>query len=280
MACALVVGGLAVSPAPSATLAQGCGPEYSAVLDQDVTICPLGTPGSDGATTSFALPSSRSYVGFRFRVGADPRAAFIYLGDQWYDLEGALYEKAPTTTDSDRELARWTFLAGQGRSDQRSLQLVAPEKIVQELKPNQEYTFLVFAPRDAGFNPSAPFTVRIALGPSVCDGASQEDPAGQYALALTMQPRAPRPTDLMTLNAVISPPYSDLFDFEWEVDGARVADGSREVFQRAANDLHRDQPHRITVTARGARPYPDPDQPEVPLGGGALSVTCTFRLAR
>ena len=34
--------------------------------------------------------------------------------------------------------------------------------------------------------------------------------------------------------------------------------------------------HTVRVTARGARPYPDPAQPSLPLNGGTLSVECTF----
>jgi len=39
-----------------------------------------------------------------------------------------------------------------------------------------------------------------------------------------------------------------------------------------------DGTHRVSVTARGARQYmdPDPQWRQVPLGGGSLTVECTF----
>jgi hypothetical protein len=67
----------------------------------------------------------------------------------------------------------------------------------------------------------------------------------------------------------LTPPYTDLFDFEWLVDGQRYGDNSPVVqLPRPASGSH-----TVVVVARGARYYPDRTLPEFP---PTLSTTGRF----
>src|SRR5262249_2238196 len=128
------------------------------------------------------------------------------------------------------------------------------------------------------FDPSRGFTIRIALNPPYCGLSpadvlvpSLQDPRvmtprrpddALYQLGLDYEPDGDElgPFALMTFNAFISPPYTDLFDFSWELDGAPVAGETTPVMQRATADLPKtpNGEHTIRVTAAGARRYPHP----------------------
>src|SRR5205823_3025606 len=119
------------------------------------------------------------------------------------------------------------------------------------------------------------FTLRVALTPPLC-GVSR-DAGGVYELGLAMQPRQPGPFSLMTFSAFVSPPFADLFDFAWEVDGQAIAGASIPIVQQAASALPGGTTeHRVRVTAVGARPYPDPAQPSIP---PTLAAECRFSLS-
>ena len=128
------------------------------------------------------------------------------------------------------------------------------------------------------FTPQRGFTVRVALGPPAC--AFQQDSTALYQLSLSYEPQAPTEFSLLSLTAFVTPPYSDLFDFDWQVDGQPVAGRQRETLQLAVGDLAAapNDEHSVRVTARGVRTYPDPD----PVGRHVpptLSVECKFRAA-
>jgi hypothetical protein len=99
-----------------------------------------------------------------------------------------------------------------------------------------------------------------------------------YQLALTIEPEAPGPFSLITFNAIVSPPYSDLFDFEWKIDGQTVPGAQTVTVQTAASNLPKlpGGEHTVRVIGRGAREYPDPDQPHIP---PTLSVECAFKVS-
>ena len=119
--------------------------------------------------------------------------------------------------------------------------------------------------------------MRVALGPQPC-GEPRRDPDDRYQLALTLRPEQPGPFDLVSFNAFISPPYSDLFDFDWQPDGQPVSGDWRETLQQPAPELLKTgSEHSIRVTARGVREYPDPDQPHIP---PTLTVDCTFGVGK
>jgi hypothetical protein len=75
----------------------------------------------------------------------------------------------------------------------------------------------------------------------------------------------------MTFTATLNPPFTDLFDFDWTIDGQPFGDGS------AVAQLPRPSSgsHNVQVIARGARPYPDPTLPEFP---PTLSASGSFEV--
>ena len=103
-------------------------------------------------------------------------------------------------------------------------------------------------------------------------------PGALYQLGLSIEPQNPGPFSLMSFTAAVSPPYTDLFDFAWQLDGQPMPAGSVTNIMSPTQALPRGTvgEHTVRVTARGARPYPDPAQPSLPLNGGTLSVECTF----
>jgi hypothetical protein len=257
--------GLAFSPAARGQAM--CAPEH----DSFASACFLGTPDAQGVTVRDAINSPGQVRAYRFRVGPESAAAYIYLGDLWYDLAVALWRDAPDQV----ELQRALLLAESRASERRVVQFVQPLLVVQQLEPGT-YTVFVQAGNASSFDPSRGFTLRVALGPPVCD--MQQDAAGLYQLALAYQPTQPTQFSLMTFNAFLSPPYSDLFDFDWEIDGQAIPGGPRETLQVAALDLGgvAGNEHRVRVTARGTRAYPDPD-PQYRQNPPTLSVACTFQ---
>ncbi|HZR99467.1 MAG TPA: hypothetical protein VFE37_12215 [Chloroflexota bacterium] len=264
---ALLAAALLAVPS-NAPLARGqspCTGEY----DSFTTACWIGTPDAQGITLHDALVHAAQVRAYQFQV-VEPSAAHIYLGDLWYDLDVALWRDPP----SEAELGRWLFVAEARTYQQRQIQFVRPEIIVERLAP-ETYTLFVHAGDLRSFDPRRGFTVRVALGPPVC--AVQRDPAERYQLALTYQPERPTPFSLLSFNAFISPPYADLFDFEWRIDGQRAGDDARETLQVAVPDLPvvPGGQHTTQVTARGAREYPDPD-PAYRHIPPTLSVECSF----
>jgi hypothetical protein len=115
----------------------------------------------------------------------------------------------------------------------------------------------------------------VVVTPPVC-AVSPVDESG-YRLALAMTPAAPRRADLVTLSAYVLPPFGDLFELEWSVDGKTMASGG-PVAQALAFDLAggRAGGHDVRLTARGVRPYPDPDQPQIP---PSLSAGCALTVS-
>jgi hypothetical protein len=268
---ALAALALLALPVLSATPGSGqrlCEGEY----DSFSTACFLGTPDAEGITLQDALEHSGQVRAYKFRVGPEPRALHLYLGDLWYDLDVALWRDPPSVA----ELGRWLFVAEARTFERRVIQFVRPEIIVEQLEP-ETYTIFVHAGDLRSFDPQRSFTLRVALGPPVC--AVQRDADERYQLALTYEPRQPTPFSLMSFNAFISPPYSDLFDFDWQIDAWRPDEELRETLQLAVTELAPtpDGMHRVRVTAHGAREYPDPDPAwrHIP---PTLTVECTFRI--
>ena len=261
-----LVAGLAVGRgAPPAAGQAVCEGEY----DSFGTACFLGAPDAQGVTVQSTITYAGQVRAYKFRAGPGARAVHLYLGDLWYDLDVDLYRDPPDET----QLGRW-FIARSAESGARVIQFQRPEIIAQNLAPGT-YTLFVHAGDGQSFDPARPFTVRIALGPPVC--ATQRDPAGLYQLALAIEPHEPPPTSLMSFNAFVSPPYTDLFDFDWQIDGRPADDVIRETLQVAASNLPegREGQHRVRVTARGVREYPDHD-PRFRQLPPTLSVECTF----
>jgi hypothetical protein len=232
--------------------------------------CFLGAPDAHGVAVQSAIIAAGQVRAYKFRVGPESSAAHLYLGDLWYDLNLALYRDPPDLT----EIGRW-FVARSAETGSRVLQFERPEVIVQDLDPGT-YTLFIEAADQRSFDAGRPYTVRLALGPPIC--ATERDGAGLYQLGLSYEPRRLTPFSLISFNAFVAPPYTNLFDFEWELDGQRVPNAAEATVQVAAADLPSvSGPHRIRVTARGVREYPDPD-PRFRHVPPTLAVQCTFAL--
>ena len=241
-------------------------------------VCDLASPDAQGVTVRGAFDRVGQARVYRFQVADEARTVQIYVGDLWYQVAVSLWRGAP---DAEVPVDGMTAcssargcLAESHRSERRVLQFLQPRSIVERLEPGT-YALVVAASEDPGFDPNRGFTVRVALAPAAC--AIEGDARREFQLGLIVQPAAPRRADLMTFSAFVSPPYTDLFDFEWTLDGEPVSGSSPELMQRAVTQLPAtpDGQHVVRVTARGARAYPDPDQPAVPT---SLSAECTFSI--
>jgi hypothetical protein len=119
--------------------------------------------------------------------------------------------------------------------------------------------------------------MRVALGPPVC--RTTRDDAERYQLAMSYEPALPTATSLLSFNAFLSPPYTDLYDFAWEIDGLSVPEALGPTLQLAVSDLPAGtgSQHRARVSARGVREYPDPD-PAFRQLPATLAVECGFQV--
>jgi len=255
----------------------------------------MGTPDAQGVTTLDTLSNAAEKHGYYFSVPTRS-AASVYVGDQLFDLDLYLYRRGRCPEGSWEKLVRtWS-----ARSEQMVLQFVRPDEQIVNLDAG-EYLLLVghkYAedPQYArDFDPSRGFTVRIALNPAYC-GLSPADvldpnPLDRsimmlrrpddalYQLGLNFQPDEQElgPFSLMTFNAFVSPPYTDLYDFKWELDGKLIPGSTTPILQTAAVDLVKsaDGRHKVRATAIGAREYPHPTLSHIP---PTLSVECTFKV--
>jgi hypothetical protein len=255
----------------------------------------VGTPGEDGVSRADALSAPAEKHGYYFSV-SERSAASLYVGDQLYDLDLYLYVRGRCPQGAWEKLVRtWS-----ARTDTMVLQFVRPDEQIVNLDPG-DYLLLVghkYAEDPAfarDFNPSRGFTIRIALNPPYC-GLSPADvlepnPLDRsimmarrpddalYQLGLDFEPDGEElgPFALMTFDAFVSPPYTDLYDFSWELDGAPVAGETGAILQRATADLPRsdDGVHTVRVTAVGAREYPHELLTHTP---PTLSVACSFQV--
>jgi hypothetical protein len=268
----LVLLALLLRPGVAAWAQVVCPEEH----DRISNACLLGVPGQDGVVVQEALTAPGQTRTYTFRV-TQPAAAHIYLGDQWYDIDLALVrDPPPGSVAPGEEIGRWYFVAEARTAERRVLQFVRPEIIVEQLSPDS-YTLVVVAGDGRSYDPARPYTLRVALTPPVCAAARDAD--NRYQLALTIDPAEPTPFSLLSFNAIISPPYSDLFDFDWWLDGVAVPEELRTTLQVAASELSltHDGSHRVAVRARGVREYPDPE-PQYRQVPPTLAIECTFRL--
>ena len=234
----------------------------------------LGTVRADGVTVFDSLGSFGQANAYTFRVADGPSTAQVYVGDLWYDVEVLLLRgSAPPGS-----LAQWRAmpcdggagcLASAPPSARRSVQLIQPKGLFESVEPGA-YTVVVRPRDEAEFSAWRQFTLRVAVTPPVC--AISSDGENRYQIALAMTPARPNRADLVTMTAYVLPPFGDLFSFEWSVDGRPLVT-SGPVAQSLAFELAagRAGGHDVRVVARGARAYPDPDQPELP---PTLSVGC------
>jgi hypothetical protein len=233
----------------------------------------LGAVRGDGVTLVDSLGSFGQANAYSFRVTDGPGSVQVYVGDLWYDTEVLLLRASALPDDP----AQWRSvgcgtgcLASAPASARRRVQFVQPKGLIEAVE-NGSYAVVVRPRDEADFTASRQFTLRVTVTPPVC--AVSGGPEDGYRLALAVSPAAPRQSDLVTMTAYVLPPFGDLFEMEWSVDGKWIANGP--VAQMPAFDLSggRLGGHDIRVSARGVRAYPDPDQPETP---PSLAVGCAL----
>jgi hypothetical protein len=238
----------------------------------------LGTVRAEGVTLTDSLGSFGQANAYTFRVGDGPGSVQVYVGDLWYDVEVLLLRGSALTDDP----SQWRTMpcsaaagcvASAPGSARRRVQYVQPKGLIEPVETGS-YAVVVRPRDEADFSAWRTFTLRVVVTPPVC--AVSGDAESSYRVALAMTPSQARRADLVTLTAYVLPPFGDLFDFEWSVDGRRLA-SSGPVAQALAFDLAGSQSgsHAVQVMARGVRAYPDPDQPEVP---PSLSAGCSLTI--
>jgi hypothetical protein len=256
---------------------------------------PLPNLNAEGTTLQEHMAHVDDVRRYVFQV---PRlsTAEIYVGDQWYNLNMGLFSVTERV-----DVACWGVrreAAGE-RAQRRIISFIRPdEKLIEDLAPGSYILTVRPAyerPLD-GFDPARGFTVRISLIPNVCGlnppntaqdpnypklKQRENDEVNYYQAGVTYEPAESElgPFALMTFSAHLSPPFNDLFDFEWQIDGQ--AAGTGPVIQRPYADLPKTSTgvHKVTMTAKGAREYRDPDPQfnHLPLNGGSVKVDCAFR---
>jgi len=233
------------------------------------------------------MTDAKRYV---FRV-KEKGTAFVYVGDQWYNLNLGIFSV------KDKKVACWT-VDGRGastQSERRDLQFVRPDERAIDVTPG-EYMVTVRAGDAMGFDASRAFTVRIAITPGLCNLQPANEPTeyegmtkkpdnpDKFQVGVSISPgEAERgPFALMSFNAYVSPPYTDLFDFTWELDGKVVPNEIGPTILKPYADLPKSPlgVHTLKLTVKGAREYKDPTESQynfTPFNGESRTVNCQFR---
>jgi hypothetical protein len=285
---------LAVATVPGAAPlagAQGLG----CIPDPDQTRIEMGTPNGQGNSQHIDFPDPSGSVGFHFTT-TTPTASLLYIGDEWYDLSLFLYVRGTCkgTGGWERLIRAWSV-----RAEYRVIQFMRPNEQIVNLLPGE---YLMVAQSDPAspqpFDPVKGFTARVATASAYCAldpvDELQPNPAAPaimvprrpdealYQLGMSIDPpnEADRvPFTLMSFGAFLSPPYTDLFDFTWTFDGQPLQlDPSTFLYQVPVEALPKTpgNQHTVTVTAIGARYYPDPLLTHLP---PTLTVSCPFKVA-
>lgn len=254
---------------------------------------PIGQPGADGwVSDQEGLSGPGEVRRYRFSV-KEKGTAYVYVGDQWYDLNLGLFSMKTGT-----EVGCWSVqVKGTSvESERRKLGFVRPDERAIEVEDG-DYILTARPADTARVDPSRKFTVRVAVGPRVCAllPANVPDPAFagltnkpenpdlfQVGVSLQPDPSELSQFSLMSFNAYLSPPFTDLFDFAWELDGQPVPGVAEATFLKPYADLPKTPLglHTVKLTVTGAREYKDPTDPQfniLPFDGGSRTVVCQFR---
>ena len=276
----------------------------AAVLGQEVpqAICggqsivppqSIGQPDANGwSSTTESLATQDEVDRFRFTV-REKGTVYVYVGDQWYDMNLGLFSMR-----TNAEVGCWTVQvrATSTESERHRLGFVRPDERAVEVEEG-DYILVARVADGAVVDPARNYTVRIAVGPRVCALEPPNTPDPQYPglsnkpdnpdlfqVGVTFQPDASElgPFTLMSFNAFVSPPFTDLFEFTWELDGQIVAGETGPTILKPFAELPTTPLglHTVKLTARGAREYQDPTEAQynvLPFNGGSKTVTCQFR---
>jgi hypothetical protein len=224
--------------------------------------CLLAQPNALGTTVQGRFESPTDVDVYRFEVPTPGAQANITLSDLWHEASLRVVD-----------IGRGGLEVGESdRHGQVQGQLSAPEIVSQWLEPGTYAALAVSGAEGYAGVEGHSYTLRVALGPRAAPSAgSGPAPSSDrgYQLTLSIEPSDPGPLSLVTFTATLSPPYTDLFDFEWQLDG--------QPFGENANVVQLPRPtsgaHRVVLIARGARAYPDRTLPEFP---PTLSATGAF----
>jgi hypothetical protein len=264
LAIALVVTSINQVTAPLFAVAQSTlmteSPEVcSEPNDQIDQACPL-VPSGSGTTIQSAFNGPTDVDFYAFATPAPGVQTHLTLSDLWLDGALQLYD------------GQGSLIEHSDRHGSAQGQLSAPEVIVRWLEPGNYSLAVVSGAADWGRSTARTYSLRVAFGPSPAIPAGPGPypaAAGGYQLSLGIEPSEPRNVSLVTFTATIGPPFTDLFDFSWSLDG--------QPFGENLNVVQLPRPssgsHVVTVVAHGARRYPDPSRPELPPN---LSVTGQF----
>jgi hypothetical protein len=235
-------------------------PEPNDVTTQS---CSLATPDTAGTTVRGWFHSPIDADDYRVEVPEPGAYANISMTDLWHEAELHLYDARTGT-----------LLEQSDRRGSTQGQLRAPEVILRWLEPGSYIVSVRASREDWSTTESHSYTLRVAFGAQPTESAgSGPAPASAngYHLILTVEPSEPGPFSLLTFTALMAPPFSDLFDFEWSIDGQPFGGNSNVVqLARPASGTH-----TVLVVAHGARRYPDPMRPELP---PTLSTTGVIRV--
>jgi hypothetical protein len=223
---------------------------------------------------------------------AEKGTAYVYVGDQWYDLNLGVF-----SLKTGADVGCWSVQvrATSTEAESHRLGFVRPDERALEVEPG-DYILTVRPADGAIVDPARKFTVRVAVGPRVCALVPANLPDPQYP-GMTNKPDNPDlfqvgvsyqpdgelgPFTLMSFNAFLSPPFTDLFDFTWELDGQVVEGETGATLLKPYADLPKtpDGMHTVKLTAKGVREYQDPTEAKynvLPFDGGERSVTCQFQ---
>lgn len=212
--------------------------------DTAARACPLGR----GAVVQGLFQTPFDQDAYRLEVPPGGAQAHLTLTDIWHPADMRLFDAGGAR-----------LLAGSDRSGIAQGQLEAPEIIIERLEPGS-YLVVVrtLAPETYEQAEAHSYTLRAILAPP---SAQPPVSANGYSLSLAIEPADPSQFSMMTFTAYLDPPFSDLFDWVWEVDGQRLWEFDGPVAQ-----LPRPSPgsHAVRVTAVGARQYPDRTLPHFP----------------
>jgi hypothetical protein len=222
--------------------------------------CVLPQPDALGTTIRGDFTSPSDVDVYRFEVPPPGALAHVTLADLWADGRLRLFD-----------LGRAAFSTEPDRQGPAQGQFLPPRVLVRWLEPGSYAVYVGASPDGWESAPSHSYTLRVALGPApvpTAPGPFSSAAAG-YQLTLAIEPTEPTVFSLMTFTATLDPPFTDLFDFSWSIDGQPLDQQSNAI------QLARPAPgsHNVLVIARGARLYPDPHSIELP---PTLSASATF----
>ncbi len=269
-----------LAPAPSAVQAQiapwpppGAQPQCAGPHSDWPSACQLGSPDANGTTAAGTLADINDKVTWVFNVPPGARkSVHLTLQDIWSDFYIDLWGRDPTNPIIHKSV----FIKASKTFESRKLQFVKPQIIIEQLDPGP-YLVAIYPAQDApdpvAYDPQHPgYTLWVSLGPPICTLAAKDN----FQVGITVEPANITQFSLLSMNAFIDPPFSDLFDFGWAVDGKPVMPGARQTIQFPAT-APGPGPHQVTVSVKGARQYPDPDAPFVPLNGDVMTTPpCQF----